>query len=247
MTLKVLWNTRIKNKFPDLRISALILSNVTIIETPIDIINQIEQLYFSQIKEIFNLENLKNNIQVRAYRDFYWSIDIDPTKTRPASEALVRRILANKPLWRINSFVDSYNIASAVTLITLGAYDLNSIQEETENIDLNIRMSKTDEEFQGIGMKESKLLKGKELIVESNNKIICIYPYRDAYFSRIRNQTKKILLLAYGVPQISSISLKESLELTIKIYKNFDKTFQSSDIQLFVPKKEDMFQHYKKK
>lgn len=235
MDLKVQWNKQIRNNFPDLRISTLILSDVMITKTPIDIINQIEQLYFTQIKEKFNLENLKNDIQVRAYRDFYWAIDIDPTKTRPASEALVRRILADKALWRINTFVDSYNIASAATLITLGAYDLSTIPEGIESVDLTIRMSETNEEFQGIGMKESKLLKGKELIVELNKKIISIYPYRDAHFSRIRNQTKNILLLAYGVPQISPISLKESLELTIKIYSNFDKTFQISDIQTFSP------------
>jgi len=235
MDLKVQWNNQIKDKFPELRMSTLVLMNVTIKETPIDIINQIEQSYFTQIKEKFNLENLKDVIQIRAYRDFYWAINIDPTKTRPASEALVRRILADKPLWRINAFVDSYNIASAVTMITLGAYDLNTIQERLDKIYLTIRMSETDEKFQGIGMKESKFLKGKEIIVESNNKIISIYPYRDAHFSRIRNQTKNILLLAYGVPQISPNDLNESLELTIKIYRNFDSTFRTSGIKTFYP------------
>lgn len=179
--------------------------------------------------------NLKDDIRIRAYREFYWAINIDPTKTRPASEALVRRILAEKPLWRINTFVDSYNIASAITRVTLGAYDLNTIQEEFKNVFLNIRMSEAGETFRGIGMKESKVLKGKELVVESNSKIISIYPYRDAHFARIQNHTKRILLLAYGVPRISLNNLKESLELTVKIYRNFDNAFRTSNIQTFFP------------
>lgn len=234
MELIVKWDNQIRKDFPHLRISMIHLSEVTILKTPKNI-NQIEQQYFTQIKEKFNLANLKDDMRIRAYRDFYWAINIDPTKTRPASEALVRRILTEKPLWRINTFVDSYNIASAVTRITLGAYDLNTILEESQNVYLNIRTSETDEEFRGIGMKESKLLKGTELIVESNNKIISVYPYRDAHFSRIQNHTKNILLLAYGVPQISSNNLKESLELTVKIYRNFDNIFRTSDIHTFSP------------
>ena len=139
MKLTVNWSNQIRKDFPYLRISAILLKEATISKTPKSI-NNIEKKYFSQIKEKFNLENLKNDEIIRAYRDFYWKINIDPTKTRPASEALIRRILADKPLWRINSFVDSYNIASAVSRITLGAYDLNTIQKEPENIYLNVRM-----------------------------------------------------------------------------------------------------------
>ena len=234
MELTVKWSNQIRKEFPDLRISTILLNEVTISKTP-ESINQIEKKYFAEIKDKFNLVNLKDDERVRAYRDLYWSINIDPTKTRPASEALMRRILADKPLWRINSFVDSYNIASAVTRITLGAYDLNTIKEESKNIDLNIRMSEIDDEFRGIGMKDSKLLKGKELVVESYNKIISIYPYRDAHFSRIQNHTKNIILLAYGVPNVSLIDLEESLELTIEIYQNFDGSFKRSDIQTFSP------------
>ncbi|RLI77804.1 hypothetical protein DRP07_11825, partial [Archaeoglobales archaeon] len=44
-----------------------------------------------EIKNNYNLENLKDHPVVRAYRDFYWRIGIDPTKQRPSSEALLRR------------------------------------------------------------------------------------------------------------------------------------------------------------
>src|SRR5512137_2942998 len=71
----------------------------------------------------YTLEKVKDDPVFRAYRDFFWSVGIDPTKTRPASEALVRRILAGKPLPTINTAVDAYNLASVRTGVPLAAFD----------------------------------------------------------------------------------------------------------------------------
>jgi phosphoenolpyruvate synthase (EC 2.7.9.2) len=45
----------------------------------------------SVIRASASLEGLKEDPVVRAYRDFYWRLGIDPTKVRPSSEALARR------------------------------------------------------------------------------------------------------------------------------------------------------------
>jgi len=47
----------------------------------------------SVISASASLEGLKEDPVVRAYRDFYWRLGIDPTKVRPSSEALARRAL----------------------------------------------------------------------------------------------------------------------------------------------------------
>nr|WP_301287551.1 phenylalanine--tRNA ligase beta subunit-related protein [Methanocalculus alkaliphilus] len=48
---------------------------------------------------------------------------VDPTKTRPAFEALVRRILAGKALPAIKPAVDAYNLRSASSSIPIAAFD----------------------------------------------------------------------------------------------------------------------------
>ena len=48
---------------------------------------------------------IKDEPMARAYRDFFWSLGIDPTKIRPAAEALVRRIAHDRPLPTINTAV----------------------------------------------------------------------------------------------------------------------------------------------
>ena len=65
----------------------------------------------TEIRERYTLEQVKGEPLFRAYRNFFWSVGIDPTKTRPASEALIRRVLAGKMLPTINTAVDAYNLA----------------------------------------------------------------------------------------------------------------------------------------
>ena len=78
----------------------------------------------------YTLSSSKHHPVVRAYRDFYWRIGIDPTKVRPASEALARRFISSGSLPRINNVVDAGNLASLETLVRIGLYDLGRVRGE---------------------------------------------------------------------------------------------------------------------
>ena len=45
-------------------------------------------------------------------RTLYKALGLDPTKTRPSNEALLRRALKGEPLYRINTLVDALNLCS---------------------------------------------------------------------------------------------------------------------------------------
>ncbi|MEM4849132.1 MAG: phenylalanine--tRNA ligase beta subunit-related protein, partial [Ignisphaera sp.] len=100
------------------------------------------------IKNNFALDNLKEHKVIRAYRDFFWRLGVDPTKIRPANEALVRRALKGS-FPRINPIVDAGNIASAFTMIPIGMYDLDKAL-----VPLTIKSSVGGEVFRPIGGKE---------------------------------------------------------------------------------------------
>jgi|Deesub1362A_J573_1020465.scaffolds.fasta_scaffold03376_5 DNA/RNA-binding domain of Phe-tRNA-synthetase-like protein len=168
---------------------------------------------FKEIREKHTLASLKDNPVVRAYRDFYWRIGIDPTKLRPASEALVRRILAGKPLPEINNLVDAYNLASALTLIPIGAYDAGKVKGE-----LIIRTS-NGESFVGIGGKE--LVTKGEIVLSDEEKILSIYPYRDADATKITAATRAATVVLCGVKGIERDYLRQSAEKTQEIISRF--------------------------
>lgn len=65
--------------------------------------------------------------ELQPARELYRRTGEDPTKLRPSSEALLRRILRGEGLYRINSLVDACNLCSLEFLLPMGLYDADRI------------------------------------------------------------------------------------------------------------------------
>ncbi len=78
-------------------------------------------------------------------RNLYKAFGMEPTRHRPSSEALLRRTLQGKDLYRISNLVDSCNLASLTFLLPIGMYDLDAVQG-----DVVMRLGKEGEEYPGI-------------------------------------------------------------------------------------------------
>ena len=206
----------VEAKYPQIYVGYKKIENVNVQKSDKSFTN-FEKEIFDQIREKYDLETLKDESIIRAYRDFYWKLNIDPTKTRPAGEALVRRVLSGRKPWRINNVVDAYNLASAETMLSIGVYDISKIEEP-----LMISFADEDEEFFGIGSKKIERLKGNELLVRDNRgKIICLFPYRDSDFCKVTSETKSILVLVYGVPGIEKSVIDGGVNKVTDYVKKF--------------------------
>jgi len=213
--MKLVIDERVKESFPDLVVLLAEIRDVEVRETSDDLEGFKLEVY-ERIRSRYDLENLKNDPVIRSYRDFFWRIGIDPTKIRPAAEALIRRILSGRGLPTINTLVDAYNLASAESCVALAAFDAEKIDG-----DMLMRFAEEGERFLGIGMREPKILRGGELVVSDSKRLIAIYPYRDADYSKVTLQTKNIYLMTCGVPGLSSEKLKEAEELAVKYITRF--------------------------
>ena len=80
-----------------------------------------------------------------ATRAMYKRCGIDPTKTRPSSEALLRRVRRGDPLPRVNGLVNIINWCSAETQIAFGLYDLRRVQPP-----VTLRLGEAGEGYDGI-------------------------------------------------------------------------------------------------
>lgn len=205
--------TSLLEKYPGLQVLELLLSGVKIKRTS----NELAAFKNSKQEEIrtkvSSLESVRDLPIIRAYRDFYWNVGIDPTKTRPAGEALLRRILSGKDLPSINTLVDSYNIASAETMISVAAFDARKIAQEH----LLMRRAVKGEQFLGIGMRSSISLDGIEVVIEDRTKrnLIAVYPYRDSDGSKVTEETEEVLFMMCGVPGITTDSLETAKRATL--------------------------------
>lgn len=181
-------------------------------------LNDFKNEVASKVRNEYDLEKLKDVETIRKYRDFFWRLGIDPTKIRPASEALIRRILQGKDLPKINTAVDAYNLVSIETHIAIGAFDGALLKGR-----LLMRTAEEGENFLGIGMKETKILKGQEIVISDEEKLIAIYPYRDADNTKVTDKTESIYILSCGVPGIEMEQLRRASLLTKEYFEKFCK------------------------
>ena len=80
-----------------------------------------------------------------AVRTMYKRVGLDPTKTRPSNEALLRRVRKGDTLPRINSMVDVINWCSLEFQLPYGLYDASRIVGT-----VTMRLGRDGEEYAGI-------------------------------------------------------------------------------------------------
>ena len=117
-------------------------------------------------------------------RALYRRFGTDPTRMRPSSEALLRRVRRGDPLPRINSLVDVANVMSLRLQIPVGLYDLDRVEGEQ----LVIRLGAPGEGYTGIG-KEHVNVEGRLCVADAAG--ACGNPSADAARTQITTQTER--------------------------------------------------------
>ena len=103
------------------------ISGVTVREHGERLWRQIEAICQQQARE-FVLDKLSEYEQIAAVRGLQKSFGFDPTRYRPSSEALLRRVLKGQGLYQINTAVDVNNLCSLEFLLPMCIYDLRHVK-----------------------------------------------------------------------------------------------------------------------
>jgi len=213
MLLKL--NPLLQAKFPGLSATIVYINGVKV-EAEDARLEAFKSEVFSGIKACWNIDELREHPVFRAYRDFFWKVGVDPTKSRPASEALIRRVLRDSPIPRISTLVDAYNLASIETSVPFAAFDLGRLVGEPV-----MREAKNGEEFLGIGMDKPLILSGGEPVIQDMEKLIAVYPHRDAETSKVTLATRDVLLLTCGVPGVDDEVLRKAEAVAVSYITRF--------------------------
>lgn len=98
-------------------------------------------------KETLTTESLKEMSGIAATRKVYRACGKDPSRYRPASEALIRRMLQGKELYQRDTLVDLVNLASIAYGYSIGGFDADKFEGDT----LTLGVGKAGEPYEGIG------------------------------------------------------------------------------------------------
>jgi len=206
---------RLRERFPDLNAEIIHFRGVHV-ERQNKQLEEFKDEVAQRLRERWNLDQLRDDPVFRAYRDFFWRLGIDPTKNRPAAEALIRRFLRDSPIPRINTWVDAYNLVSMETAIPIASFDTDLLGGE-----LLMREAKAGEEFMGIGMDKPVTLTGGEAVIEDGDRLVAIYPYRDADHSKVTFKTVNVLMLMCGSPGITLDTLSKASSVAREVLPRF--------------------------
>jgi DNA/RNA-binding domain of Phe-tRNA-synthetase-like protein len=92
-------------------------------------------------------DSLKELSGIAATRRVYKACGKDPSRYRPASEQLIRRMLQGKELYQIDTLVDLVNLASIVYGYSIGGFDASKMVGDT----LTLGIGREGEPYEGIG------------------------------------------------------------------------------------------------
>lgn len=98
-------------------------------------------------KQTLSTETLKEMSGIAATRKVYRACGKDPSRYRPASEALIRRMLQGKTLYQKDTLVDLINLASIAYGYSIGGFDADKFVGDT----LTLGVGKEGEPYEGIG------------------------------------------------------------------------------------------------
>jgi DNA/RNA-binding domain of Phe-tRNA-synthetase-like protein len=138
-------------------------------------------------------------------RVLYRAIGLDPTKTRPSSESLIRRVIKGTGLYRINRVVDSCNLCSMDFALPVGLYDTATVGWPA-----TLRLGEEGEGYGGLG-KAHVNVTGRMTLADSEGPFG--NPSSDSFRTRIREDTTACTFVIYGPSNYDKSRLEKQLQL----------------------------------
>jgi DNA/RNA-binding domain of Phe-tRNA-synthetase-like protein len=158
----------------------------------------------ARVRDGFSVESLAEHAPVRAVREMFRRWGLDPSKYRPSSEALMRRVVQGKGLYRVSNIVDIGNVGSIETGWPFGCYDRGKLTPP-----IVFRHGASGEKYEGIG-KRVWHLEGRPVLADANGPFGS--PISDSTRSMITEEANKVLVVIYAPSSAADSSLGNALD-----------------------------------
>jgi len=139
-------------------------------------------------------------------RELYKSLGLDPTKVRPSSEALLRRVLKGEALYTVNTLVDAMNLCSLRAQLPFGLYDLDRVVPPVV-----LRRGLSGESYEGI-RKGPVNVEGRPVLVDATGPFG--NPTSDSARTMITTSSSRALVIVYAPARHAVARLQSVLDDT---------------------------------
>lgn len=165
----------------------------------------------AEVAASLQLEQISRLPAVAASRRGYKLCGKDPARYRLSAEALLRRTLQGKGLYRVNNVVDLLNLVSLSTGFSIGGYDADKIEGEVV-----FDTGRQNESYQGIGRGDLNI---ESLPVFRDKKGAFGSPTSDSVRTAVTSSTRRFLMIIidFGTPQL----LEEAAAMAVNLLENY--------------------------
>src|SRR5436305_6688581 len=180
---------KLKTRIPGVTFGMVTIHGVTVRKSDERLWKQVEILS-QRLASEFSLDRLSENQQIAAVRGLQKSFGFDPTRYRPSSESLLRRILKGQGLYQINTAVDVNNLCSLEFLLPMCSYNLRNVEGQ-----VRVRIGKAGEEYPGIGR---QVFQAENKVIIADDSSIMGSTVSDSERTKVSTETTDILLAIYA-------------------------------------------------
>jgi DNA/RNA-binding domain of Phe-tRNA-synthetase-like protein len=192
----------IRIELPDVRLAVVEADGLSVSAADTGLARLMDDVCDRKRRE-FTVETLAEAGPTRTVRAMFRAWDIDPSKYRPSSEALLRRVVQGKGLYRVSNVVDIGNVGSIETGWPFGCYDRARIQPP-----IAFRQGAPGESYEGIG-KRTWHLEGRPVLADPAGPFGS--PISDSTRSMITETAREVLVVIYVPAGASPASIEMAM------------------------------------
>jgi DNA/RNA-binding domain of Phe-tRNA-synthetase-like protein len=185
------------------RVGLVEADGVTVAASSAELVREIDQRC-AELRKTLTVESLAHANAITAVRAMFRQWGVDPSKYRPSSEALLRRVLRGKKLYNVSSVVDLSNLGSLETGWPYGVYNGAAISGE-----IHLRLGAAGEKYEGIGRRIWHL-EGRPVLADAEGPFGS--PVSDSTRTQVREGVSEILTVIYAPAMASDAAITAAAE-----------------------------------
>lgn len=202
----------IKIELPGVKLGVVEADGVSVAPSNLELANQMDAVC-ERLRGAHTLESVMELESIRAVRSMFRLWGIDPARYRPSSEALSRRVVQGKGLYRISNVVDIGNCGSIETGWPYGSYNRALLA-----LPVSFREGGQSETYEGIG-KQTWHLAGRPVLADSAGAFGS--PISDSTRTMVTEATQDVLSVIYAPASATDASVKQAAERLAERLQSF--------------------------
>jgi DNA/RNA-binding domain of Phe-tRNA-synthetase-like protein len=199
----------LKDSIPDLKLGIITYHDIVVGDSPQMLKGRLD-FFQEAIKVEADSKPVSEIPEIDEWRKIFKSVGTDPSKYRPSSEALYRRIYKGTNLGFIHSGADTNNFFSLEYKIPMGIYDLDEIDGP-----ITVTIGESSDQYEGIN---GRMMNMENKIVMKDQISAFGSPIVDSKRTMLTEASKHALQVVYFTPSIPMDHAEKMLQAIQKMF-----------------------------